>query len=67
VICSICSNRGRQVAFELDAERNNPDRLLARAKSELSEADLGKARLTIMELMGRYSETTGARRQGDTE
>jgi hypothetical protein len=45
---------------ELDAERNGPDRLLARAKNEISQANLVLAKQTLNDLIARYPETQQA-------
>ncbi|WP_458373041.1 hypothetical protein [Pseudomonas laurylsulfatiphila] len=45
---------------ELEAERNGPDRLLAKAKNEISQANLALAKQTLIELIARYPETQQA-------
>lgn len=45
---------------ELEAERNGPDRLLAKAKSEISQTNLALAKQTLTDLIARYPETQQA-------
>lgn len=46
---------------ELEAERNGPDRLIARAQNELAADELGKSKSTLAELVARYPESKQAR------
>ncbi|VVP34010.1 hypothetical protein [Pseudomonas fluorescens] len=45
---------------ELETERNGPDRLLARAKNEISQANLALAKQMLADLIARYPETQQA-------
>jgi hypothetical protein len=45
---------------ELEAERNNPGRLLAKAKNEIAEASLASAKQTLSDLVARYPESQQA-------
>ncbi|AZD93052.1 MULTISPECIES: hypothetical protein [Pseudomonas] len=45
---------------ELEAERNGPDRLLARAKNEVSQPALDSAKQTLTDLIARYPESQQA-------
>jgi len=45
---------------ELEAERNGPDRLLAKAKNEISQTNLVLAKQTLTDLIARYPETQQA-------
>lgn len=45
---------------ELEAERNGPDRLLAKAMNEISQANLDLAKQTLTDLIARYPETQQA-------
>jgi len=45
---------------ELDAERNGPVRLLAKAKNEISEASLTAAKNTLSDLVSRFPESPQA-------
>ncbi|WCM49013.1 hypothetical protein OH720_18575 [Pseudomonas sp. WJP1] len=45
---------------ELEAERNGPDRLFAKAKNEISQASLALAKQTLTDLIARYPESQQA-------
>lgn len=45
---------------ELEAERNGPDRLFAKAKNEISQANLAVAKQTLTDLIARYPESQQA-------
>jgi hypothetical protein len=45
---------------ELDAERNGPERLLARAKNESVQTDLAPAKQTLNDLIAKYPESPQA-------